>query len=175
MCACALAPISPATIIITVIATAKREIAIADFHSLRHTFGTLLAQSGVSPQEAQRLMRHSTINLTMNLYTHLTIQDKARAINKLPPIVIKHPKQVKTGTCDVPENLTANLTGNPVKIQQNTPKSSKHDKLSVIGEENVNPCKTSMLQQNEEVGRGGLEPPTHGFSVRYSGFVSTCQ
>jgi integrase len=72
---------------------------VADFHVLRHTFGTLLAQSGVLPQEVQRLMRHSDINLTMGIYTHLRIHDKARAIDKLP-VLTEKAKQVKTGTDD---------------------------------------------------------------------------
>ena len=33
-----------------------------DFHSLRHTFGTLLAASGLHPKVAQELMRQSDIN-----------------------------------------------------------------------------------------------------------------
>lgn len=40
----------------------ENDVGIADLHALRHTFGTLLAQSGVLPQEAQRLMRHSDVN-----------------------------------------------------------------------------------------------------------------
>ena len=98
----------------------KTDDGYADFHSLRHTFGTLLAQSGVIPQEAQKLMRHSDINLTMNLCTHLNIRDKSKSVNKLPTIKIQYPKQAKTGTCDNPDNLTANLTVNPGKIHQNT-------------------------------------------------------
>ena len=41
-----------------------------DFHSLRHTTGSLLAASGVHPKVAQSIMRHSDINLTMSIYTH---------------------------------------------------------------------------------------------------------
>ncbi len=37
-----------------------------DFHCLRHTFGSMLASSGVHPKTAQELMRHSDINLTMS-------------------------------------------------------------------------------------------------------------
>ncbi len=47
----------------------------ADFHALRHTFGTMLAQSGTTPQVAQKLMRHSDPRLTQNLYTHLQVDD----------------------------------------------------------------------------------------------------
>ena len=43
----------------------------ADFHSLRHTCGSLLAASGVHPKVAQSIMRHSTIDLTMSRYTHV--------------------------------------------------------------------------------------------------------
>ena len=35
----------------------------ADFHSLRHTCGSLLAASGVHPKVAQSIMRHCTIDL----------------------------------------------------------------------------------------------------------------
>ena len=75
----------------------ETEQGVCDFHSLRHTFGTLLARSGVLPQEAQRLMRHQDINLTMNIYTHLLLSDKAKAISKLPSIRPQRARQVKTG------------------------------------------------------------------------------
>jgi integrase len=45
---------------------------------------TLLARNGVSPGVAQRLMRHSDIRLTMNLYTHLGLADTAGAVASLP-------------------------------------------------------------------------------------------
>jgi integrase len=44
---------------------------VADFHSLRHTTGTLLAASGVHPKVVQKIMRHMDTNLTMSLYTHV--------------------------------------------------------------------------------------------------------
>jgi len=47
----------------------------ADFHALRHTFITSLAKAGVHPAKAQRLARHSTIALTMNVYTSLDVDD----------------------------------------------------------------------------------------------------
>ncbi|MCL2701959.1 MAG: tyrosine-type recombinase/integrase, partial [Phycisphaerae bacterium] len=52
----------------------------ADFHALRHTTGTLLAASGVTPKTAQTLMRHCDINLTMSLYTHTLAGQEAAAI-----------------------------------------------------------------------------------------------
>ena len=57
-----------------------------NFHSLRHSFGTNLARAGVNPQDAMELMRHSDVNLTLKLYTHVTIRDRAAAISKLPDL-----------------------------------------------------------------------------------------
>lgn len=56
----------------------------ADFHALRHTFITNMIKSGINPKTAQSLARHSTIDLTMNVYTKLTISDHATAITALP-------------------------------------------------------------------------------------------
>jgi integrase len=53
---------------------------VADFHSLRHTYITHLAQAGVSPAVAQKLARHSTVDLTMNCYSHIGQNDKRKAI-----------------------------------------------------------------------------------------------
>ncbi len=42
-----------------------------DFHSLRHTCGVWLAQTGAHPKTVQQVMRHSSITLTMDTYGHL--------------------------------------------------------------------------------------------------------
>jgi hypothetical protein len=48
-----------------------------DFHALRHTFITHLAQSGVHPKVAQDLARRSDINLTMSRYSHTVLEQRA--------------------------------------------------------------------------------------------------
>jgi integrase/recombinase XerC len=62
----------------------KTDQGYADFHSLRHTFGTILAKSGAAPQIAQKLMRHSDPRLTQNYYTHLLVDDLRSATDKIP-------------------------------------------------------------------------------------------
>lgn len=58
----------------------------ADFHSLRHLFITSLFRVGVHPRTAQVLARHSTIVLTMAIYTKPG--DKAvEAVGRLPSCV----------------------------------------------------------------------------------------
>jgi hypothetical protein len=57
-----------------------------DVHVLRHTFGTLLSAAGVAPRTAQAAMRHSTIDLTMNVYTDPKLLDVAGATESLPAL-----------------------------------------------------------------------------------------
>ena len=56
----------------------------ADFHANRHTFISNLGKAGVQPKVAQSLARHSDINLTMNVYTHVGLGDQAFAVEALP-------------------------------------------------------------------------------------------
>jgi hypothetical protein len=58
--------------------------AFADFHSNHHTFITTLERSGVRPQVAQTLARHSDIRLTLGIYTHAELVDQTAAITSLP-------------------------------------------------------------------------------------------
>ena len=39
-----------------------------DFHALRSTFATLLVDGGAHPKEAQALLRHASLDMTMNVY-----------------------------------------------------------------------------------------------------------
>jgi hypothetical protein len=41
------------------------------FHDLRHTFGSLLIQAGVSPAYVQKQMGHKSIQVTIDVYGHL--------------------------------------------------------------------------------------------------------
>ncbi len=59
---------------------------VADFHVLRHTFISNLARAGVHPRNAQALARHSTIDLTMNVYTHVSMHDLSRDVESLPAL-----------------------------------------------------------------------------------------
>ena len=56
----------------------------ADFHALRHTFGTNLSRAGVLPRVAMEAMRHSDIRLTMKFYTDVSQLPTAAAIDSLP-------------------------------------------------------------------------------------------
>ncbi|MGE3109814.1 MAG: tyrosine-type recombinase/integrase [Phycisphaerales bacterium] len=57
-----------------------------DFHALRHTYITRLMRNNVPPKVMQKLARHSTIELTLGRYSHLSLSDPAAAIDALPAL-----------------------------------------------------------------------------------------
>ena len=59
---------------------------VADFHSLRVSYITLLVKSGVSVKVAQELARHSTPTLTLGVYTKLGVHDLTGALGALPDL-----------------------------------------------------------------------------------------
>lgn len=73
-----------------------------DFHSLRHTFATNLARHNVHPRAAMRLLRHSTLDLTMNVYTDSTGLPLVDAVNMLPRFVSQKDEhtQIRTQKSD---------------------------------------------------------------------------
>jgi hypothetical protein len=62
----------------------QNDAGFADFHAAgRHTHITELVRSGASLPEVKELARHSDIKMTMK-YTHIGMEDQARAISNLP-------------------------------------------------------------------------------------------
>lgn len=53
------------------------------FHDLRHTAATLLLSQGVHPKVVQELLGHSTISMTMDVYSHVLPSMQQDAIGKL--------------------------------------------------------------------------------------------
>ena len=62
---------------------------VTDIHGFRHTFGTHMSAAGVHPRITMAAMRHSRIELTMNLYTDPALLDVAGAVNALPNFITK--------------------------------------------------------------------------------------
>lgn len=55
-----------------------------DFHALRHTCGAWAAMGGTGPNAIQRLMRHSTITLTLDTYGHMLPDEASETVGKMP-------------------------------------------------------------------------------------------
>ncbi len=82
----------------------------ADFHANRHTFITNLAHAGVHPKMAQSVARHSDINLTMGIYSHVEVAKQADAINALPA-----PPKFSVPATAVNEMPGATIPGTPME------------------------------------------------------------
>ncbi len=130
---------------------------VADFHSLRHTFISNLAAGGIHPKTAQELARHSSIVLTMDCYSHVAREKLTSALDTLPDLSKPERESAKaTGTYDV----------TPDEPQEFLPES-----LPIAGAErcaSMQDNATNGVENGDEMVRGGLEPPTHGFSVHCS-------
>lgn len=53
------------------------------YHQLRHTYVCMLHKAEIPVKEAQYLTGHKTLNVLLNIYTHLDEEDKQNATNKL--------------------------------------------------------------------------------------------
>ena len=57
------------------------------YHQLRHTYACMLHKAGIPVKEAQYLTGHKTLNVLLNIYTHLDDEDKENATNKLNNLI----------------------------------------------------------------------------------------
>jgi len=65
-------------------------------HGLRHSFSTSMLQRNASLQFVSRLLRHSSVKMTDQVYSHLLVDDMRRVLNSYHPLALKslEPKQV---------------------------------------------------------------------------------
>ena len=59
------------------------EITTKGLRAFRHTFATVLYNSGADINTAQSLLGHSSINITLEIYTHLEKKKKVSSIEKI--------------------------------------------------------------------------------------------
>jgi integrase len=52
-------------------------------HDLRHTFATLMLSAGVNPKVVSAMLGHSTVNLTLTLYSHVLPHMQTEAVERL--------------------------------------------------------------------------------------------
>lgn len=57
------------------------------FHDLRHTYASLLLANGAPMKYVQHQLGHSSITMTMDLYTHLLPEVNDKCVNLLNSIV----------------------------------------------------------------------------------------
>lgn len=52
-------------------------------HVLRHTFATRCIEAGMRPKTLQIILGHSNVGITMNLYVHVTEDEKVKEVEKI--------------------------------------------------------------------------------------------
>lgn len=55
-------------------------------HSLRHTFASMLIRQGVDAKTVSDILGHSSVKITLDIYTHLFEEQKIKAVNQIPDI-----------------------------------------------------------------------------------------
>lgn len=67
----------------------KAEIEDVSLHCLRHTYATRLLESNVHPKVVQELLGHSSITMTLDLYSHVIDNVKQEAISLLNQFLVR--------------------------------------------------------------------------------------
>ena len=52
-------------------------------HVLRHTFATRCIEGGMRPKTLQIILGHSNVGITMNLYVHVTDDEKVKEVERI--------------------------------------------------------------------------------------------
>ena len=133
-----------------------------DFHSLRHSAGVWAAMGGASPKALQTLMRHRSIQLTLDVYGHLLPTEAAETVHRMPevkPVVLRMTGTDCSGFAPPPTP---------------PPTGTGRDAQSRGGTRNEEPrtCPQSVQERGFQTRRTGLEPATTGSTVRYSNQLS---
>ncbi len=64
------------------------------FHDLRHSAASILIAQGVHPKAIQELLRHSSIQLTMDTYGHLFDEMQRETADKMDAVLAPIPEPV---------------------------------------------------------------------------------
>jgi len=70
-------------------AAAKAGITIQGWHTLRHSYTTLLRQNNNDPKIVQALLQHSSIKITMDVYDEAVSEEKQMAHRKVLHLVTR--------------------------------------------------------------------------------------
>ena len=79
-------------------------------HVCRHTYCSNQARAGMNPKTLQYLMGHSDISVTMNVYTHLGLEDAAAEMTRMEEVEAARKEQEKlSGTGEKKDTVTKKL------------------------------------------------------------------
>ncbi len=58
-------------------------------HDARHTFATLLLELGEAPKVVQSLLGHSSVAITLDVYSHVSLELERKAVSKLNDVLMR--------------------------------------------------------------------------------------
>jgi len=82
-------PIDPSTLTHNFGRIVKRAGLSARFHDLRHSYASLMLAAGVHPKIVSEALGHSTVAITLDIYSHVTLglqEAAAKQLDSLLPI-----------------------------------------------------------------------------------------
>jgi integrase len=62
------------------------------WHTFRHTYSSLLHANGEDPKVVQELLRHSSIKVTMDIYTQAVTSAKRKAQSRVVELIVPKPR-----------------------------------------------------------------------------------
>jgi integrase len=65
----------------------KADFAVLNFHSLRHSAASLMLLTGASPKVASKVLGHSSISITMDLYSHVEQASERTALENVDQVI----------------------------------------------------------------------------------------
>jgi site-specific recombinase XerC len=68
------------------------------FHGLRHSAASILIAQGVHPKAIQELLRHSSIQFTMDIYGHLFEQVQQETADKMDEVLGQQKANPRAGS-----------------------------------------------------------------------------
>ena len=60
----------------------KNSFIFKGVHATRHTHASILLESGATLKDIQDRLRHANIQMTMNIYSHLTDKKRVETVDK---------------------------------------------------------------------------------------------
>jgi len=152
----------------------------ADFHSLRHTYVSMVIAGGASPRTAMELARHSTPSLTFGRYGHAYLGDLTKSLDSLPSFEHEPEHQGeemrRTGTDDQPETTDSVLAfclapqGEKTRILADSDgkKTLKNSKCETGDSTAYNASKPGFREEEGQARPRGFGPLTFGSVDRCS-------
>jgi integrase len=136
-----------------------------DVHALRHTFASHLVAAGVAPRTAQAAMRHSSLELTMQLYTDPRLLDVAGALAALPalPTAGTMPETARATGTDNASAVALNVALTAGRTRQNMSVRDRGDEQSGAADTTPKLKKrrvSCVFPAKREVPSTGIEPVT---------------